>query len=127
MATRQITSATICLLLASAVLAGPPTPKKEPKGQKIPTPQRVAEIHDALVSHGFAVGSSWPEVQAVCRKIQEDHLWQTDHAPDARVLGMLGLGSARFNPDVLTGPQDHLDAAQRAESSRRRAAGEPPI
>jgi hypothetical protein len=119
-------AAGLILLFAIPAFAGPA--KKDPKGQKVPSPQRVVEIHDALVANGFPTGTSWPEIQATCRKIQEDHLWQTDHAPDARVLILIGLGGPHSNPGVIEEKStNRLDEAQRIESARRKANHEPAL
>ena len=93
-------------VLALSCRAGP---------QKQPDTKRVAQIHDALLAHGYATGPSWSEVQAACRKIADDNGWQVNRAPDARVLILLGLGNQYSNLWVATQPGTHLDKSQRHE------------
>ena len=83
--------------------------------QKQPDANRVSQIHDALIAHGYNTGASWPEVQAACRKIADDKGWQVNRAPDARVLILLGLGGPHSDDYVATQPGNHLDKAQRHE------------
>lgn len=101
------------LLFMSFVVAAPRTSK----GQKAPTPQRVAEIQQALLSHGYTPGNTWDETHEILRMIADEHFWQTDHAPDVRVLGLIGLAGPHFDPTVLDIP-NHLDEAQRKEAAR---------
>ena len=127
-----------CLvLLFAASLAAATTPKKHkatPKApskiakmkrpaaklQMQPSPQRIAEIQAALKAHGYDPGGTWEETQEVCRKIADEHLWQTDHAPDARVLILLGLGAPHSDPAVAQAAGGRLDKDQRAEAARAR-------
>jgi hypothetical protein len=81
-----------------------------------PSSERVKQIQSALTAHGYQAGKSWHETQEICRQIANDHKWQTTHAPDARVLILIGLGNAHSDTDVLTG-SDHLDRAQRGEGN----------
>lgn len=81
--------------------------------QRQPDTKRVAQIHNALIEHGYDTGSTWPQVQEVCRKIADEHGWQVNRAPDARVLILLGLGNAHSDPYVATQPGTHLDKEQR--------------
>ncbi|SRR6266704_2476227 len=83
--------------------------------QTQPDPKRVAQIHAALIEHGYATGSTWPQVQEACRKIADEHGWQINRAPDARVLILLGLGNEHSNPYVSTQPGTRLDKDQRHE------------
>jgi hypothetical protein len=100
------------LLFATTLYAAPK------RGQVQPTPQRVAEIQAALKSHGYDPGTTWKETQDVCRKIADAHQWQTDNAPDVRVLILIGLGGPNSDPNVTTGTSV-LDADQRADAARR--------
>jgi hypothetical protein len=88
-------------------------------GQKQPEVKRVAQIHDALNAHGYATGSTWPQVQEACRKIADEHGWQVNRAPDARVLILLGLGNEHSNPYVATQPGGMLDKEQRHEGMEK--------
>lgn len=81
--------------------------------QMQPDPKRILEIKAALVAHGYEPGKSWPEVQEVLRGIARDHHWQTHHAPDARVLILLGLGNKYSNPDVTNEGRNHLDGPEK--------------
>lgn len=80
-----------CLILffAASLTAGTPPQvhlrHAAPKTQMQPSPQRIAEIQAALKAHGYDPGTTWEETQEVCRKIADEHQWQTDHPPDARV------------------------------------------
>jgi len=96
------------LLVASSCSAGPVKPKP---GQKIPDQKRVLEIQHALVDHHYlpkeGITGKW-DIQTTdsLRKIATEHCWQTRHAPDARVLILLGL--SKGDPEV-TKHSDHLD------------------
>jgi hypothetical protein len=81
--------------------------------QMQPEPKRILEIKQALITHGYEPGKSWPEVQGVLRSIAQDHGWQTHHAPDARVLILLGLGNKYSNPDVIQEGHNHLDGPEK--------------
>lgn len=94
-------------------------PHKNKTGQMQPDPQRVAEIQAALLAHGYASGRTWGETQEICRQIADGMKWQTDHAPDARVLILIGLGNRGSNPNVAHRQGNHLDEAQREEAARR--------
>lgn len=83
-----------------------------------PNPERVAEIQSALSSHGYDPGTTWEQTQEVCRKIADEHGWQTDHAPDARVLILIGLGGPHSDPAVTQMHGDRLDQDQRSEAAR---------
>lgn len=78
-------------------------------GQTQPDAKRVHEIQVALASHGYAAGSTWIQTQTVLRGIAKTNGWQTDHAPDARVLILLGLGSKNSDSQVLEEHNNHLD------------------
>jgi len=80
-----------------------------------PEPKRVKQIQTALVSHGYPAGATWHETQEVCRKIADEHKWQTHFAPDARVLILLGLGNEHSDLEVLEYGSNHLDRAQRGD------------
>jgi hypothetical protein len=75
----------------------------------VPDAKRQAQIQAALVSHGYKAGKSWPETQEILRSIAKDHHWQTTHAPDARVLILLGLGNKYSDEQILNWSKNHLD------------------
>jgi hypothetical protein len=77
-----------------------------------PDGKRLKQIQSALVSHGYQPGKTWTETQDILRQIARDHRWQVLHAPDARVLILLGLGNKDSDPDVLNAPPNHLDGPQ---------------
>lgn len=83
--------------------------------QTQPDPKRQAQIRAALASHGFQPGKNWRETQEVLRQIARDHHWQHQHAPDARVLILLGLGNPHSNPAVLDMPPSILEPGILAE------------
>lgn len=89
------------------------------KLQMQPSPQRIAEIQAALKAKGYDPGSNWEETQEVCRKIADEHLWQTDHAPDVRVLILLGLGGQHSDLSVAQMNGSRLDKDQRVEAMRQ--------
>ena len=89
------------------------------KVQMQPSPQRIAEIQAALKVNGYDPGSNWEETQEACRKIADEHLWQTDHAPDVRVLILLGLGGQHSDRSVAQMNGSRLDKDQRAEAIRQ--------
>jgi hypothetical protein len=95
--------------------------KKHPveKAQMQPTPQRIAAIQAALKAHGYEPGTTWEETQEVCRTIADEHMWQTDHAPDVRVLTLIGLGGPHSDPAVAQMQGARLDQDQRAEAARK--------
>lgn len=96
-----------CLLFTFALVA--------PAGQTQPDAKRLHEIHLALNAHGYMHGNNWHETQEILRKIADDHGWQVNHAPDARVLILLGLGNKHSNVETTELPGNHLDRAQRGE------------
>lgn len=109
-------------LLAASLFATTPTthhPKSAESLQAQPAPERVAEIQAALKAHGYEPGETWEETQEVCRKIADEHAWQTDHAPDARVLILLGLGGPHSDPAVTQMRGDRLDNDQWADAARK--------
>ena len=77
--------------------------------QTQPDAKRVHQIQAALLDHGFKPGRTWAETQEICRGIARDHGWQTLHAPDARVLILIGLGNKNSDLDVIMWGHDHLD------------------
>ena len=112
-----------CLIVffAASLVAGTPPKKHKPpleRAQMQPAPQRVAEIEAALKAHGYEPGTTWEGTQEVCRKIANEHLWQTDHAPDVRVLILIGLGGPHSDPAVAQMKGGRLDQDQRAEAVR---------
>lgn len=64
-------------------------------------------------------GTTWEERQEVCQRIADQHQWQTDHAPDARVLILLGLAGPHADPAVAQMKGGRLDQGQRAEAARQ--------
>jgi hypothetical protein len=83
--------------------------------QTEPTPKRVSQIQAALKEHGYEPGRNWHETQEVCRKIADAHKWQINHAPDARVLILIGLGNDYSDYWVAQQQGNHLDQGQRRE------------
>jgi hypothetical protein len=75
-----------------------------------PDLKRQAQIRAALVEHGYPPGKDWRETQNVLREIAREHHWQHQHAPDARVLILLGLGNKHSNPAVLDMPPSILES-----------------
>lgn len=117
----------LATLLATALVAGT-KPKKHRTTPKMkrhaaraplqPSPQRIAEIQAALKAHGYDPGGTWEETQEVCRRIADEHMWQTDHAPDVRVLILIGLGGPHADPAVGQMSGGRLDKDQRVEAAR---------
>jgi hypothetical protein len=113
----------LILFFAVSVVAATP-PKKHPKkhiaekSQMQPTPLRVAEIQTALKAHGYEPGRTWQETQEVCRRIADERMWQTDHAPDARVLMLIGLAGPHSDLVVAAMRGGRLDHDQRAQALR---------
>jgi hypothetical protein len=77
--------------------------------QMQPDPKRVHQIQARLVEHGYPATTTWAQAQEVLRDIARQHGWQTHHAPDARVLILLGLGNKYSDPDVALAGTNHLD------------------
>lgn len=114
-------------LLAASLFASTPTTrhsKSSESGPAQPSPERIAEIQAALTAHGYEPGATWEETQEICRKIANEHRWQTDHAPDARVLILLGLGGPHSDPAVTQMQGDRLDNDQRTEATHRSESAE---
>lgn len=90
-----------------------------PARQMHPDKKRTVEIQQALIAKGYMFGSPtgvWDNrTIEVLQQIAEDHKWQVDHVPDARVLILLGLGNRYSDPKVATWPGNHLDCRQRGE------------
>jgi len=107
---------------SSAVRPNPTVrPKKLSRNAQIqPGSERIAEIQSALKTNGYEAGNTWEETQEVCRKIADEHQWQTDHAPDARVLILLGLAGPHADPAVAQMQGGRLDNDQRSEAARTR-------
>jgi len=78
-------------------------------GQRVPDAKRQHEIRQALVEHGYKSGKTWSETQEILRDIAREHHWQHTHAPDARVLILLGLGNKYSDPQVLEMPLNRLE------------------
>ena len=113
-----------CLIsvLAASLFARTPSThhsSTSESSQAQPAPERIAEIQAALKAHGYEPGDTWEETQEVCRKIADEHMWQTDHAPDARVLILLGLGGPHSDPAVTQMQGDRLDNDQRTDAARK--------
>ena len=112
----------LILLLAPSLFARTTSTKhasNTESAQAQPSPERMAEIQAALKAHGLEPGSTWEETREVCRKIADEHMWQTDHVPDARVLIFLGLGGPHSDPVVAQMQGDRLDKDQRTEAARQ--------
>jgi hypothetical protein len=77
--------------------------------QTQPDAKRIREIQAALIAHGYEPGRSWAQTQEQLKLIARAHHWQSKHAPDARVLILLGLGNKYSNPEVLDEPTSHLE------------------
>ena len=88
-----------------------------------PSPQRIAEIEAALKAHGYEPGTTWEEREKFAGKIADEHMWQTDHAPDVRVLILIGLAGPHSDPAVA---QMHGDRRSRPteEASRETQSAE---
>jgi hypothetical protein len=115
---RTLIATALCLLLSISILASPKTKLK--KGQRQPDAARVAEIQAALVANGYESGKTWDETKEILRDIADKREWQTDYAPDARVLGcVLHLGNVNFDSYVCDAPPNKLDQLQRAEKDKR--------
>jgi hypothetical protein len=114
------------LVAASLFARTPPAThsKNAESVQAQPTPERIAEIQAALKAHGYEPGATWEETQEACRKIADEHMWQTDHAPDVRVLILLGLGGPHSDPAVAQMQGDRLDKDQRTEAARKSESAE---
>ena len=112
----------LILLLASSLSARTTSTKHAnniESTQTQPSPERIAEIQAALKARGLEPGSTWEETREVCRKIADEHMWQTDHVPDVRVLILLGLGGPHSDPAVAQMQGDRLDKDQRTEAARQ--------
>src|SRR5258708_418628 len=87
--------------------------------QTHPDKKRTVEIQQALIAKGYMFGSptgAWDnKTIEILQQIAEDHKWQVNHVPDARVLILLGLGNRHSDPRVATWPGNHLDCRQRGE------------
>lgn len=90
------------------LFAAPVMGKGRP-GQRVPDAKRQKEIRAALVEHGYKPGKTWSETQEILRGIARENHWQHTHAPDARVLILLGLGNPHSDPQVLDLHHNHLD------------------
>ena len=115
----------VVLTLATSVAAGPAKVKDKP-GQKAPSQERVLEIQNALVAHGYtvAVTGKWDhQTQVVLYKIADGMKWQVNHVPDARVLILLGL--SKGDPQIAQQEGGHLDQAVRADKSLKNAVDIP--
>lgn len=77
--------------------------------QTQPDSKRVKQIQTALVEHSHAPGKTWAETQETLRSIAKSRGWQTQHAPDARVLILLGLGNTHSDSQVLDWPTTRLE------------------
>jgi hypothetical protein len=77
--------------------------------QMVPDQKRQKEIRAALIVHGYEPGKNWPDVVIVLKQIARSHHWQSKHAPDARVLILLGLGNKYSDPQILDEPPSKLE------------------
>ena len=114
-------------LLAASLFAKTPSThhsSTSESSQAQPAPERIAEIQAALKAHGYEPGDTWEETREVCRKIADEHMWQTDHAPDARVLILLGLGGPHSDPAVTQMQGDRLDNDQRIDAAHKSESAE---
>jgi hypothetical protein len=114
-------------LLAASLFARTPSTNRSKNSESVqaqPAPERIAEIQMALKAHGYEPGDTWEETREVCRKIADEHMWQTDHAPDARVLILLGLGGPHSDPAVTQMQGDRLDKDQRTDAARKSESAE---
>lgn len=75
----------------------------------VPDQKRQKEIRIALIAHGYESGKTWPDTVKILKQIARDHHWQSAHAPDARVLILLGLGNRHSDPSILDEPTSKLD------------------
>jgi hypothetical protein len=80
--------------------------------QTVPDFKRQIQIKASMIAHGYKIGRTWPETVVILKQIARDHHWQSRHAPDARVLILLGLGNKYSNPDVLYEPPSRLEIPQ---------------
>lgn len=94
----------LCVLLLASSL----TAKGKP-GQLVPDPKRQAVIRTALLEHGYQSGKTWVQTQDILREIALEHHWQVQHAPDARVLILLGLGNPYSDPSVAETGENFLE------------------
>jgi hypothetical protein len=84
-----------------------------------PDAKRQREIRTALTQHGYPAGKTWNDTQVILKGIAQEHHWQRTHAPDARVLILLGLGSKHSDPAVLDLPPSILEPGIQAEYFRK--------
>jgi hypothetical protein len=98
----------LALLIISATVNSLITAK-----QMQPDSKRVKQIQAALVEHGYTPGKTWGDTQEILRCIAGDHGWQIIHAPDARVLILLGLGNKDSDPAVALAGRNHLDGPEK--------------
>lgn len=85
-----------------------------------PTAKRKQEIRIALTTHGYDPGRTWKDTVSVLKQIAKQHYWQSNHAPDARVLILLGLGNPNSDPDILSWPPSKLEPGVQAEYKLKR-------
>ena len=114
-------------LLAASLFARTPSTSHSKNSESVqaqPAPERIAEIQAALKAHGYEPGDTWEETREVCRKIADEHMWQTDHAPDARVLILIGLGGPHSDPAVTEMQGDRLDNDQRTDAGHKSESAE---
>lgn len=75
-----------------------PAPRR-PAGQQQPTPERYAEIQQALISRGYLAGPAtgkWgPESVEALKRFEKDQNFEPDGKLDSWVLIALGLGPKR--------------------------------
>jgi hypothetical protein len=101
----------LVLLLAPTAFAKP--------GQVQPSPARIREIQAALLAKGYTTeqpDGNLAKMRQACRRIADEHHWQINRTPDARVLILLGLGNKYSNPYTAQQPGEYLDKLQRHET-----------
>jgi len=123
----RVTIALLAIGFLVSTCSGNATKKDGNKpGQKEPNRERVLEIQNALVSHGYTVEvtGKWDhQTQVALYKIADGMEWQVNHVPDARVLILLGL--SKGDPMLAQQKGDHLDQAVRADKSLKKAVDIP--
>jgi hypothetical protein len=122
---RAFASLALILLVITPALAAP---RHKPvasykRGQQVPDKQRILQIQQALVDKGYTTippSGIWDQQTiSALRDIADGMEWQLDNVPDARVLILLGLGSANSDPSVAQKKGSSLDAWQRQEYFKR--------
>jgi len=99
--------------------------KRRERGQKVPTPDRISEIQQALAKDGSFTGKpsgKWDvaTIEAT-RKFQEAHGLNPTGKLDAKTLQQLGLGSqtAGVAPPMLPVSSSSLQKTPSSQTARR--------